>query len=98
MDYGKILSRAWQIFWKYKILWVFGILASCSANRGSSPNFNYSLSSGDFSDFPPGEMPQFHYFYRFFEVTEDYWGLIFLGLFLLALLPAWGLGQAQKRE
>jgi hypothetical protein len=85
MDYGKILFRAWQIFWKYKILWVFGILASCSS-RGSSPNFNYSFSRGNFGDFSPGEMPHFHFFYRFFDLTEYYWGLIFLALFLLALL------------
>ena len=88
MDYGKILSRAWQIFWKYKILWVFGILASCSSGRGSSPNFNfnYSFGRGDFGDISPGEMPQFNFFYRFFDLTQDYWGLIFLVLVLLALL------------
>ncbi len=24
MDYGGILNRAWQITWRYKILWLFG--------------------------------------------------------------------------
>jgi len=33
-NFGEVLTRAWQIIWKYKILWVFGILASCS--RGGS--------------------------------------------------------------
>lgn len=36
-DYGKVLSRSWQIIWKHKVLWIFGILASCArANGGGS--------------------------------------------------------------
>ncbi len=30
--FGEILSKTWKITWKYKILWVFGILSSCSEN------------------------------------------------------------------
>jgi hypothetical protein len=42
MDLGEVLSRAWQITWKHKVLWIFGILAGCSANGGSSGNnFQY---------------------------------------------------------
>jgi hypothetical protein len=44
MDFGEILNRAWQIIWKHKVLWIFGILASCSDGGGSfgsgSGNFN----------------------------------------------------------
>ncbi len=29
MDYGEILKKAWKIVWKHKILWLFGLLASC---------------------------------------------------------------------
>src|SRR5512138_2092297 len=36
-NFGEVLTRAWQIIWKHKVLWIFGILASCS--RGGS-NFN----------------------------------------------------------
>jgi len=31
MNYGEVLSKAWKIIWKNKILWLFGILASCGA-------------------------------------------------------------------
>ncbi|HAE58039.1 MAG TPA: hypothetical protein DCG54_00625, partial [Anaerolineae bacterium] len=34
MNIGDILTRSWQIVWKYKILWVFGILASCVEGGG----------------------------------------------------------------
>ena len=39
MNYGEILNNAWKMVWKYKILWIFGFLASCGARQGS--NFNY---------------------------------------------------------
>jgi hypothetical protein len=34
MDYGEVLSKAWKIIWKHKILWIFGILASCGRSGG----------------------------------------------------------------
>jgi membrane-anchored glycerophosphoryl diester phosphodiesterase (GDPDase) len=33
-DFGKVLSRSWQIIWKHKVLWIFGILASCARSNG----------------------------------------------------------------
>ena len=32
MDYGYILQRAWQITWKHKLLWLFGLMAGLGAN------------------------------------------------------------------
>lgn len=34
MNYGEVLSKAWKVIWKHKILWLFGILAGCSATGG----------------------------------------------------------------
>lgn len=39
MDFGEVLSRAWQVIWKHKVLWIFGILAGCSNTNGSGANF-----------------------------------------------------------
>ena len=33
-NFGDVLSRAWQIVWRHKILWIFGIFASCSRGGG----------------------------------------------------------------
>ena len=41
MDYGSLLSRAWQITWKHKILWLFGILAGFGTT-----NFNGNFGGG----------------------------------------------------
>jgi hypothetical protein len=42
MDFGAILSRAWEIIWKHKVLWIFGILASCSGGSNYGTNFRSS--------------------------------------------------------
>jgi len=48
-DFPKELKpKAGQIIWKYKVLWIFGIFASCSAtsgNAGSSARTTYGDSS-----------------------------------------------------
>ena len=53
MDFGYVLNRAWKIIWKYKVLWIFGILASCGQAIGSSgSNSGYRYSSED-TNFAP---------------------------------------------
>lgn len=42
MDYGAILKKSWNLTWRYKILWLFGVFAG--AGGGSS--FSYSGNSG----------------------------------------------------
>jgi hypothetical protein len=37
-DFGKVLTRSWQIIWKHKVLWIFGILASCARGNGGGGN------------------------------------------------------------
>jgi len=36
MNIGEVLSNAWKIIWKHKVLWIFGILAGCSGGGGGS--------------------------------------------------------------
>ena len=33
-NFGEVLSRAWQIVWRHKVLWIFGIFAGCSRGGG----------------------------------------------------------------
>ena len=53
-NFGEILTRSWQIVWKNRVLWIFGILASCG--RGGS-SFNGSGSQGDGGFDTPSDMP-----------------------------------------
>jgi hypothetical protein len=83
MNYGEVLTRAWKIVWKFKVLWIFGIFASCgtgSGGGGGGNNVNYSLSSGDV---PPQFKQFFTYSERFFN---DYWWVIALLICLTCVL------------
>ena len=37
-DFIEVFTRAAKITWKYKVLWIFGILASCGRSSGGSSN------------------------------------------------------------
>ena len=41
MDIAAVLSQAWKIIWKHKVLWVFGIFAGCSS-LGPRNNSQYT--------------------------------------------------------
>jgi hypothetical protein len=30
-NFGEVLTRAWQIIWKHKVLWIFGVFAQAAA-------------------------------------------------------------------
>ena len=62
INIGEVLSRAWQIIWRHKVLWIFGILSGC-ANSGGGGNFNISNQRQApeqmqrfFSDMPQGQL------------------------------------------
>jgi len=35
MDYGKVLGRAWEITWRWKVLWILGFLAALGSGGGA---------------------------------------------------------------
>jgi len=45
MDHTKVLKRAWEILWRYRVLWVFGVIVVLCA-AGSSPNPNFDFGGG----------------------------------------------------
>jgi hypothetical protein len=101
MNYGEILEKAWKIIWRFKVLWIFGLLASCGAGGGGGSGGGGSSSQSDFqnggSNFLPPEIAN-----RFEQLgqqleswaeTPGFWmtvALITLGfilfIFLLSLL------------
>ncbi len=44
INIGEVLSKAWKITWKFKVLWIFGILAGCAGSNRA--NFNSNFNSG----------------------------------------------------
>ncbi len=78
MDYGEILSKAWQIIWKHKILWLFGLFAGCAAQGGSNGGqVNYRIGN-------PNEMPP--QIQRLFDNTEPWQIALVVGIISLIVL------------
>jgi hypothetical protein len=46
MDYGAVLSRAWEITWRWKVLWILGFLAALG-NGVSTGNPSYTMDTSD---------------------------------------------------
>ena len=44
MDHAKVLKRAWEILWRYRVLWIFGVIVALTA-AGASPTF-YTFGGG----------------------------------------------------
>lgn len=79
MDIGRILGRAWEIIWKHKILWIFGILAGCTNLSYNSSNFRYTLNN---QNLPSQWQPQFS------QGNIGTFILVAIGVILIALVIA----------
>src|SRR5258708_16457756 len=92
MDYGEILARAWKITWKFKVLWVFGILASCGARSGGNCNFNSTYRSGGngFSNstpnLPPAVMDALNRFALLFRDQSFIWKFVTIAITVVCVL------------
>jgi hypothetical protein len=86
VDFGEVLSKAWQITLKYKVLWIFGILAGCGGQFGNN-SFNYSMNDrggGPASGGPsgiPGLPPGLRQF--FFSIEQWFNQLTGVEIFLI---------------
>jgi len=82
MNYGEVLTRAWKIIWKFKVLWIFGILASCGTggSGGGGNNISYQFSRGDL----PPQVQQF--FANSGQFFNDFWWIIGLLICLTCVL------------
>ena len=62
MDHVKILSRAWALLWRYRVLWLFGFLfalAGGGSSFPSAPSSSNSTSGGSSNGSVPSLPPSF---------------------------------------
>jgi hypothetical protein len=94
MDYGAVLKRAWEITWKYKGLWVLGILAACGSggNGGGGGSGGRASSSiqGDLGSGGANGLTQF--FNNIPQETLIIAAIVLVSLFLVIALVALILG------
>lgn len=57
MDYGRILGRAWEIVWRWKILWLLGFLAALGQGT-SGVNTTYNFGQQDLQN---GTLPNINW-------------------------------------
>lgn len=86
-DILEVFTRAGKITWKYKILWIFGMLASCG-QQGSSGNSGSSSSSLDTNPFSPEMTNQMSNFIEAVETwfDQNLWILYVFILFVLIMI------------
>jgi hypothetical protein len=84
MDFGKVLGRAWEITWRWKILWVLGFLAALGQGSGA-PQTNYSFSGDEFDrfGFPFGDSAE-----QFFLALSGLI-LVLICIFLIIAIALW---------
>jgi len=87
-NFGDVLARAWQIIWKHKVLWIFGIFAGCS--RGGSGGGSGGGGGGGGGGTGPGNQP-FSQFERIFEqigqwINDNPWVIAAIVVLVLVLI------------
>jgi hypothetical protein len=96
MDFGKVLTRSWEIIWKHKALWIFGILASCSGNFNIGGNFSYRADRRDIGNLPPNFQRFFtgweRNFEQFFNERNIGWIIAIVCIAILIGILFWALG------
>ena len=98
MDFGEVLTKAWKIVWKFKILWIFGIFAGCGTNRGFSFNgggsgFQNGGVPGSTPNLPPGFEDNMLRLMNFFEnpaVIAGFISLICIFIFIAVFFSIMG--------
>src|SRR5665647_1732351 len=93
INYGSLIKEAWQITWKNKYLWWFGLLVSLSGGG----SFNFNLPSGNNSERESVFRNNFEA--KISEWFALYWEwiilagiLLFLLMVVFLVLNIWGRG------
>lgn len=101
MDYGNILSRAWQIVWQNKFMIVLGFLAALgSSGGGGGGGRNMSFDNSDFEAFPDVANQAEAFFTEFWPLllaAACFFFLLGLVLWVIGLAAQGGLIHAAAR-
>jgi hypothetical protein len=92
-NFGEVLTRAWQIIWKHKVLWIFGILASCGRGGGGNGGGNTGGGGeGGFGNGPTDLPPQVERFLEWVVENATTFAVIAITLFCVFWIIAVFLG------
>ena len=80
MEISEVLSQAWKVIWRHKVLWIFGILAGCSSIGSGGGNARWTSTSGE----APPNIERF--FAQFGNLTDTQVTLLVAALIIFVLL------------
>ena len=91
MNYSEVFSKAWKIVWKFKALWIFGILSSCArassggggSSSGGSGGSSNLINSGGVMASPDVILPR--QVYQWYLQFQNAWDMEPWGVFLLVM-------------
>ncbi len=89
LNFGQTLTRAWEILWRHKVLWIFGILSGCATGRSGGGSMNVQFNGTNRDVRLPPEVE------RFFEQNAGNLPWIVAGVvcgLLLITLLIWVIG------
>ena len=90
MDFGEVLTKAWQIIWKHKVLWIFGIFAGCSrgGGGGGSGGSGWQQSWNQGQPFGSGPTSDMERFFRQAAqwIGDNLWIVVVIVLVVLVLM------------
>lgn len=86
MDFGEILTRAWNISWKHKILWLFGFLAALGGGNGNMPQINFNNTGGRQPNFNTPDFESLPQWLQGFIETMPFWLPVLLVLIVLVMV------------
>ena len=83
MDYGEVITKAAKLIWKFKILWLFGLLAGLSSGSGNiNPLFSFNAADSLFRDTNLSQ-PFAQFFYGLADMIRQAPGWFFFILLVL---------------
>ena len=84
-NFGEVLTRAWKHIWKHKVLWIFGILASCArGGGGNGGGGGNSGRSGGNTPFSNGQIQRT--LSQAGRLFEQYWWVVVIAILVLILI------------
>lgn len=91
VDFGYIVRRSFEIAWKHKFLWLFGMFA---AGSGFNFDFNYLMDTDDMQIFGT---PQFDFNPAFLVPLFTFIGIFVLVMIIMGIISNGGLIDAVNR-
>jgi hypothetical protein len=86
-NFGEVLTHAWKTVWKHKVLWIFGILASCArggGGNGGGGSSSYQTGSGGDTPFPGWQFERA--MNQAARYLEQNWWIIIVAILVILLI------------